>query len=391
VVRTARHAPISRLVGSLVFQSARFVPSNVRVLLSRQGLCSYLGPVRPIACRLPGWSAWLCWAAVMLCCTISHAQIGCGSRAWIAIDFTATGWPSTFCDTVLADLKASLGERQIDVCQVPTPTTAPIARITLTSPKPLTAGIVVVAADATATKRASRTVSLDSVPADGRAFAVALATDELLSASWDQLALVVPASAKPEPEPLAAPLVVAHDGSLPNNTLGLFALGDVFFGGQSALGGEVHFSTRLGVNSPLSLDVALGASLGLSVETSNGSISSDALLGGVWLRHAWRERAAFSFGLSVGTRVSRYRFFGHPPADQTIDSSAVETSSASDWVYSFGARGDTRVALSRAVGLNLAIDVGLPISGIEITDTEQVATGTTGLRLTPSLGLVVQW
>ncbi len=183
----------------------------------------------------------------MLCCELSQAQGACGTRAWIAVDFSATDWPSTFCDTVLADLKASLGERKIDVCQVPTPTTPPIARITLTSPKPLTAGIMVVAADATATKRASRTVSLDNVPADGRAFAVALATDELLSASWDELALVVPEPTKAEPLAPATPVPLPErELPLPNNTLGLFGLGDVFLGAQRSWGGELRYGVRLG-------------------------------------------------------------------------------------------------------------------------------------------------
>lgn len=328
----------------------------------------------------------------MLCCELSQAQGACGTRAWIAVDFSATDWPATFCDTVLADLKASLGERKIDVCQVPTPTTPPVARITLTSPKPLTAGIMVVAADATATKRASRTVSLDNVPADGRAFAVALATDELLSASWDELALVVPEPVKPEPpEPVATAALPQRELRLPNNTLAISAFADVFIGAQRAWGGEMRYGLRLGANSPWSINLALGASAGERVKTTNGSITSHAWLGGMWLRYAWLERHALSLGAAVGAKAGRHTFFGHAPADQTPNSSAVETNSASDWAYSFGGRADARVALSQVVGLDLAVDVGMPVSGIEITDTEQVATGTTGLRVTPSLGIVVQW
>lgn len=337
----------------------------------------------------------MCWAGVVSWSVLSHAQGACGTRAWIAVDFSATGWPSTFCDTVLADLKASLGERKIDVCQVPTPTTPPIARITLTSPKPLTAGIVVVAADATATKRVSRTVSLDNVPADGRAFAVALATDELLNASWDELALVVPEPPVAEPsalpdDPVDAPQLSAPTATLPNHALGVYGFGDLFLGAQRSLGAELRYGLRL-ADSPWTLNVALGGSLGEDVATSNGSISSNAWLAGAWFRYAWLERHAMSLGAGVGMRIGHHTFSGHPPADQTSDSSAVETRSASDWVYSFGVRVDARIALSRTVGLELAVDVGAPVSGVEITDTERVATGTTGLRLTPSVGVVVQW
>lgn len=339
----------------------------------------------------------MCWVVAFAWSALSQAQGACGTRAWIAVDFSATGWPSTFCDTVLADLKASLGERKIDVCQVPTPTTPPIARITLTSPKPLTAGIVVVAADATATKRAARTVSLDSVPADGRAFAVALATDELLSASWDELALVVPEpvhqaepSALPD-DPVDAPQLSAPNAALASQALGVYGFGDVFLAAQRSLGVELRYGIRLGDDSPWTVNVAFGGSLGEEVVTSNGSISSNAWMAGAWLRYGWLERHAVSLGASVGARVGYHTFSGHPPAARTSDSSPVETSSAQDWVYSFGLRGDTRIALSRAVGLELAIDVGTPISGVEITDTEQVATGTTGLRLTPSVGVLVQW
>jgi hypothetical protein len=329
----------------------------------------------------------------MLLCQLSQAQGSCGTRRWIALDFSATDWPSTFRDTVLADLKASLGERKIDVCQVPTPTTPPIARITLTSPKPLTAGIVVVAADEAATKRASRTITLDNVPADGRAFAVALATDELLSASWDELALIVPEPPQaPEPrESVSVPIVRTEGSSLPDNRLGLFGLIDAFVGGQRGAGAELQYGHRIGKGSPWSLRLAFGALLGQTVRTSNGSITSQAWTGGGWLHYAWLESHAISLGAAVGSRFGRHTFIGHGPADGASDSSAVETSTAHDWVYSFGVRGDARIALSDAVGLDLALDVGQPISGVEITDTQQVVTGTTGLRLTPSVGVVAQW
>lgn len=141
------------------------------------------------------FTAWLlaAFSCVLVFSRLSRAQEpnACGKRPWIAVHFAAGRWPNKFKETIVADLQASLGERDIDVCPARTKSERQaLARITLSTPRRSLVRISVVARDGDAKKRVSRQLSLSSVPPDGRAFAIALATDELISASWEALALL---------------------------------------------------------------------------------------------------------------------------------------------------------------------------------------------------------
>lgn len=322
----------------------------------------------------------------------AFAQPACGQRPWIAVDFNEATWPAQFRETVLADLRASLSERRIDVC-LPNQATirTPLARITLTAPSEVTVSIVVVAADEKAQKRASRLVSLVTVPSDGRPFAVALATDELLQASWSELALLPPeieTREAPRPSAPPAPPALVTDPKL--SSLTGAALVDWFVGKQGYGGGELRFRHTLSHNLRWSLEGAVGGTLGKRLETEHGTVKSSAALGAAWLRYVAQFVGSTQLGVAAGTRLGYHTFTGRPVAPAGSEES-VSARSVSGWVSSLMGRFDARIPLGASVFCDLGLEVGIPLRSLQITDSGAIVTGATGFRFTPSAGAGLQW
>lgn len=332
----------------------------------------------------------------LLLASIAHAQQpACGQRPWIAVDFLEATWPTQFRETVLADLRASLSERRIDVCLPDQPTVRrPLARITLTAPSSVTVSIVVVANDETAQKRASRTVSLLTVPSDGRPFAVALATDELLQASWSELALLPPEletapqppPPPPPPPPTPAPKLLLVPPRL--NSITGAALVDWFVSKQGYGGGELRLRRTLSDSWRWSLEGSVGGSLGRRLQTDHGTVTSNAILGAAWLRYVVQFVGNAQLGLAAGSRLGYHTFTGKP--GQASDS-AVTARSVSGWVSSLMGRFDVRIPFGGPMYCDLGVEVGFPLKSLQITDSGSVVTGATGLRFTPSAGAGLQW
>lgn len=307
------------------------------------------------------------------------------------MEFLEASWPAQFRETVLADLRASLSERRIDVC-LPEQTTIrrAIASITLTAPSSVTVSIVVVAHDEKSQKRVSRTVSLVSVPSDGQPFAVALATDELLQASWSELALVTPELDDPSPPPPPAPPPVVVVPSPRMSSVTGAALIDWFFGKQGYGGGELRFRQVLTTNLRWSVEGGLGGSLGRRVQTDNGSVSSSAVLGAAWLRYGVEIAGTAQLGVGLGTRVGYHLFRGRP-AEEGASVPPITSRSAHGWVSSLMGRIDTRIPFGGPLFCDLGVELGVPLRSFQITDSGNVVTGASGLRFTPSAGAGLQW
>jgi hypothetical protein len=307
------------------------------------------------------------------------------------VEFLEASWPAQFRETVLADLRASLSERHIDVC-LPEQTTVrrAIASITLTAPSSITVSIVVIAHDETSQKRVSRTVSLVSVPSDGQPFAVALATDELLQASWSELALVTP-ELEPGPSPTPLPPSPPRAASSPRtSSVTGAALIDWFFGKQGYGGGELRFRQALTDNLRWSVEGAMGGSLGRRVQTDNGTVSSNAVVGAAWLRYGVQLAGVAQLGVGLGTRIGYHLFRGRPAADGT-SAASITSRSAHGWVSSLMGRIDTRIPFGGPLFCDLGLELGVPLRSFQITDSGNVVTGASGLRFTPSAGAGLQW
>jgi hypothetical protein len=290
-------------------------------------------------------------------------------------------------------LRASLSERHIDVClRDQTTIRTPLARITLTAPSEVTVSIVVVAADEKAQKRASRIVSLVTVPSDGRPFAVALATDELLQASWSELALLPPDvethEAPPPPALPPQPTPVVEPPKL--SSLTGAALVDWFVGKQGYGGAELRFRYTLSDNLRWSLEGGAGGTLGKRVESAHGTVRSSAVLGAAWVRYVAQFVGNAQLGVAAGTRLGYHTFTGSPLAVSGGDMS-VSSRSVSGVASSLMGRFDARIPLGASAFCDLGVEVGIPLRSLQITDSGAIVTGATGFRFTPSVGAGLQW
>src|SRR5688572_20360489 len=98
--------------------------------------------------------------------------------------------PAPFSDAIRAELRAGLLPSNIDVCAA-TPGVAaePLANVTIEPVDEKSARYRLDVTDSVTKKRVARDLTLDKLPLDGRALALAVAAEELLRASWAELAL----------------------------------------------------------------------------------------------------------------------------------------------------------------------------------------------------------
>src|SRR5690349_17926482 len=131
--------------------------------------------------------------AVVLVCRTSAAEP--------CVEVSAHGAQSELGPLVAAQLRASLESRKIGVCDPSSTTsTEPIAKVVLEPQAEARVVISVEVSDAITNKRVSRDVDLSAVPRDAWPLTLALATDEVLRASWAELALKnAPPPARPVP------------------------------------------------------------------------------------------------------------------------------------------------------------------------------------------------
>ena len=105
---------------------------------------------------------------------------GATSRSWIRVSSDAPGFVASF--------RAEVATKGFDACASGGPR-PPVATVTIAATQGSATVDVLDVLDVVTSKRVSRSVDLASIPADGRDLALAVAADELLRASWAELAL----------------------------------------------------------------------------------------------------------------------------------------------------------------------------------------------------------
>jgi hypothetical protein len=314
------------------------------------------------------------------------ADVCQGGRPWVALSFSGRFAPG-FELRVSQDLTAGLAARGIRVCPRSSTETAsapPLADIQLSAEAETMVDVSVEVRDAVTQKRVGRDLDLARVPSDGRAFAVALAADELLQASWIELALE-----RDKKKPVRAPLEVRTTVEtalrkgrvLPPPRFGARASGERFGGGQTHFGADATFDAP--ITSWLRFAVAAGAREGRTVRSERGEISSSALGVDAGFELVFSRHPRFEGALALGVRGSRVSFEGKAAAG------AIDANYASFAVF---ARGGPEAAL-RLVGplwLGLGAGLGAPLRAIEADDGESAATGMSGLELSFAAGLSVE-
>jgi hypothetical protein len=288
---------------------------------------------------------------------------------------------------VSQDLSAGLAARGIRVCPRAARENAsspPLADIRLSAESSETVDVSVEVRDAVTQKRVGRDLDLTRVPADGQPFAVALAADELLQASWVELALErgkqTPVRAPPEVR-TTVESALRRGRTLPAPRFGARAAGERFGGGQTHFGADATLEAPLARRFRFAL--AVGAREGQSVDSERGRIVSSALGAEARLELVFYEHPRFETWLAAGVRGSRVHFEGQ----------AVPGAADSDFTsFAVFARLGPGAALRLAgpLWLGVGAGAGAPIRAIEAEDGEMAVTGVSGLELSAALGLSVE-
>ncbi len=315
-------------------------------------------------------------------------QPSCGTeRPWVEV--VVTHPDPAFAARVAADLRAGLAATRIDTCeraQIERP--RPLATVLVSASTAALSTFSVDVTDSVTQKRLVRDVDLRDVPEDGRAFALAVAAEELLRASWAELSVrrstqsqVEPVPA-PAPPPSLPPPEPAPEPPPPDNhsALGLRFAVEHYTEGYTELGPDMVWGQA--VLPWLDLGVAVGARRGLAVDAPHGSISALAMSGELFGEFRLLEAQYLRLDASTGLRGARVWF------SATADSDAEATDSAGNALYataglvlSLGPPGFLR---SRS-----HLGVGAPLKSFAVSDAGRVVAGMSGLMLYASTG--VSW
>jgi hypothetical protein len=309
-------------------------------------------------------------------------ESACGVRGWPFVWLLPAPFDVGFRALLVAQLEAGLAARHIELCAATGERPAPDGAASEISLSATEGDVVTVAVrDAITGKRLARELALASVPRDAWPLTLALAVDELLRASWVELALPdAPPPARPVPPEIGALAFPPAAGRPRGFGVELAAeLAAEHFGGGTSQAG-VELVARAAPVPALILHVALGPRRGARVHAADGDVRStgiDADFGVEGLLpprgRRWETR------LGISGRLLRARLSGEPRGEAR---GAQETATA---IYlCAGVRESVR--LTRAFGLSLGGGVGVPLRAVEVFDGDTRVAGLSGPLLSLALG-----
>jgi len=345
------------------------------------------GPTLPLA--FPFLVAALAAASLPAAATAAQPScVGGGDGPWVQLQLGAQGWSDTQRAAVLSDLQHTLATRGIAACSGdahPAPA-APLATLTVdASPDDAAKATVdIEVRDAVTHKRVRRDVDLSRIPDDGRAAAIAIEADELLSASWAEIALdtararQAQESARPQVvTTVAERLAPARVGEA--GAVGARGVFERYLGGQglTLVGGDA-FGRVVGPRWQLELAGELRAAP--ATAAPHGRVSAVAAGASVsfFVRVAGGRRASLAVG--AGAAASWLSFRAEPAAGS-------EGSTYANLLAIGRARAVGRLGLGRALHATAGVDVGAALRGVEATDAGAAVASARGLLVAANVGL----
>jgi hypothetical protein len=321
---------------------------------------------------------------VMSPCTArAQASSVCsGDKPWVAVTGRV---PVAFAAAVRSDLQAGLAPQSIDVCETAQASAAePLARVVLRQVDTAGARYSLDVIDSVTKKRLGRDLSLERLPADGRALALAVAADELLRASWAELALRGVHSAQTAAPPEVRAVI---EKSAPPPPLRRYTALGARLGFEHFLGGQTHYGADLFGVAPLgrvaSALLAVGARRALSVQAPHGSIGATVLSAEAGLSLAFFRQSGLDLGAFVSARLLRISF--EPEASPSVTAqpqSGLAVTSRVGLAFAFGSPG-----LLRSYS---GVGAGLPLKSFSAADSGGAVTGASQLELFASTGLALE-
>ena len=307
----------------------------------------------------------------------------CGEtgRPWIRFEQRTDERRVDGLEEIARHVRAELARKDIDVCF--SGKGAPIAVVDILRASPSSVEVVVDVSDSVTHKRVSRALDLKAIPPDARNLAVAVGTDELLIASWVEVALPRERK-KPSLAPPAVERAVSHElEPEPHAELGSAFVFEHFGGGQSFLGLDARFGYF--VLRRLAVTVRGGLRQGLSEGSANGSVRSTAWLVGAGARAGLFPRAE-TLGVDALARFDAVTvsFTGEPN-----EGAVAQTRTATTLVGSVGVAAWARP--SRALRLSLEGSFGGAFGSVAATDSGNTVTALEGLAMAVGGEVALVW
>jgi hypothetical protein len=186
-------------------------------------------------------------------------------------------------------LAAELASRGFDLCASDDGSSPPVATVRVTS-RPSGVELTVEVRDAVTDKQVRRDIALGGIPADGRPLTVALAADELLRASWAELALrTATPPLGPVPDPVSLTLRESLPSAAPRERI-------VQLGVDFAWEHYVHGMTLYGADAQVMATVRPRVELGLQFGLREGQAA--AAVDGTVQPSAWSTAALALFRIT---------------------------------------------------------------------------------------------
>ena len=308
-----------------------------------------------------------------------------GEAPWVQLQLGAGGWSEAQRATVLSDLQHTLAEQGIAACSADAhPAAAALAMLTVdvAPDDSAKATVDIEVRDAVTRKRVRRDVDLSRIPDDGRAAAIAIEADELLRASWAEIALDTARARQADARPqvvgsireVLAPARVGDGGAL--GARGVFER--YFGGGELTLVGGDAFGRIVGPRWQLEIAGELRASPASTAPHGRVSALAAGASATVLVRVLGGRRASLAFGAGAGASWLSFRAEPAPGS---------EGSSYANLLVVGRARAIGRLGLGRALHATAGVDVGAALRGVEATDAGAVVASARGLLLAANVGL----
>jgi hypothetical protein len=292
--------------------------------------------------------------------------------------------PEAFAEAVRSDLRAGLRPSRIDVCDVGPAAPPPLASVVVSEVEPARARYSVDVIDSVTQKRVGRDLVLDKLPADGRALALAVAAEELLRASWAELALRGVHSAETAAPPEVRAVV---ENSTPRTPPPRYTALGARLAFERFLGGQTHYGADLFGAVPLGRVAggvfALGARRALSEQAPHGSLGATALSAEAGVSLAFFRRRGLDLGAFVSGRLLRVSF-----EPEAVDGAVARAQN--------GLAVTSRVGFSFALGSPgllssySTLGVGIALKSFSASDTGGLVTGVSKLELFAATGLALE-
>ena len=312
----------------------------------------------------------------------AEAQTQCdGEGHPVLIVFAGDGWVGPLRSRIVAELSGALVPQGFSPCLGGARDA--VAEIQLHAETPNQVIVSIEVWDEVTQKRLTRDVDLTALPEDSRALALAVASDELLRASWLELAVAdrspTAAAAQSPPPPEVQHVVerALESGSGRWTEIGARFAVEAFSLGETHLGADAYATTWL--TDWFALELSVEARRGLGTESANGSVVATSFGGSSAGIVRIVNALPWWLGLGARFRAAYLAFEGTPNAGRL--GFRRET-------LLLGARGEATLGFAAGSFVARAtVGVGAPWTTGAATDDGARVSAAGGVELSAQLGI----